>query len=130
MALLREHHLAPLAAWTGAWLVTMKLAVFGPELLWDSAEALTWLAVLLNLAAGIGMIVANIRHLASIDEMMQRIQLEALAISLGVGIVGGLGYSVLDATNLIPFDAEIGHVMALIALAYLLALVTGIRRRC
>lgn len=129
MTLSREHHVVPLAAWTGTWLVTMALAVFGPEFLWSSAAGLTWLAVLLNLAAGIGMIVANVRHLASIDEMMQRIQLEALAISLGVGIVGGLGYSALDTTNLIPFDAEIGHVMALIALAYLLALVTGIRRR-
>lgn len=123
------NHTIPLAAWSGAWLATLALAVFGPEFLWNSAEGLTWFAVLLNLAAGVGMIATNVRYLASIDEMMQRILLEAMAISLGVGVVGGLAYSVLDVTNLIPFDAEIGHLIGLFGLAYIGGVVVGLRRR-
>lgn len=129
MTLSRENHTIFLAAWTGAWLVTLALAVFGPEFLWNSTEGPTWLAVFLNLVAGVGMIVTNVRYLASIDEMMQRIHLEALAISLGIGVVGGLGYSVLDVTNLIPFDAEIGHVVGLFGLTYIVAVCVGLRRR-
>jgi len=118
-----------LASWTGAWLATTAAAVFGPEFIWNSDELLTVLAVLLNVGAGIGMIVAYVRHLEAIDEMMRRIQLEAMAISLGVGIVGGIGYSLLDATNLIAFDAEIGHLVALFGLTYMAAILVGLKRR-
>ena len=50
------------------------------------------------------MIVANKNHLRGLDEMQQKIQLEAMALALGVGLVAGLGYSTLSITNLITFD--------------------------
>jgi putative transcriptional regulator len=42
---------------------------------------------LVNLAIGLGMIWANVRHLATLDEMIRRIQLEAMAFALGIGVV-------------------------------------------
>ena len=119
--------LVRLATWTTLWVVTLAIATFGPTLLWESTP-LTVLAVLVNLVSGAGMIWANIRWIKGLDELMQRIQLEAMAIALGVGVIGGLSYSLLDLTDLIAFDADIGHLVMLIGLIYLGGTIVGARR--
>ena len=117
-----------LAVWTGAWLVTMAVAVFGPQLVWESNSTLTFLALAANLIVGTGMILANKTHLQGLDELQQRIQLEAMALALGVGLVLGLAYSTADITNLIQFDAEISHLVMLIGLTYLAGIFLGRRK--
>jgi hypothetical protein len=117
-----------LGYWTGAWLVTMAVATFGPLLVWQSNQLLTVLAITLNLGTGFGMIVANKLHLQGLDEMHQKIQLEAMALSLGVGLVVGLGYSMMDVTNLIAFDAQISHLVILVGLTYGAGIFAGLRR--
>ena len=114
--------------WTAAWLLTQALAVFGPLHIWQSNKFLTGLALLINLLVGIGMILANKRHLNGLDELQRKIQMDAMALSLGVGLVAGLGYSTLDVTNLIPFDAQISHLVILMALTYLLGVLLGNRK--
>ncbi|MCF4100080.1 hypothetical protein L1I30_00230 [Gillisia sp. M10.2A] len=114
-----------LAAWTLAWVLTMALASFGPKFLWDSNSTLSILAIILNLAIGIGMILANKRHLNSLDELQRKIQLEAMAISLGAAVVFGLSYSLLDTTNVITYDAEISHLVILIGITYLGGILIG-----
>ena len=119
---------AHLAGWTAGWVITMALAAFGPIYLWDNRQWLTIMAILLNLGIGLGMIVANIRHLQMQDEMMQKIQLQAMALALGVGVVGGLSYSMLDTTNIISSDAEIPYLVILISITYLVSLFVNRRR--
>jgi len=119
---------AHLMRWTGAWLVTMAVATFGPLFLWHSNAVLTTVAIVTNLGTGFGMIVANKRHLKGLDEMHQKIQLEAMALALGVGLVVGLSYSLLDVTNLVAFDAEISHLVILTGLTYGATVAAGIRR--
>lgn len=114
--------------WTAAWLVTQALAVFGPLHIWQSNKFLTGLALLINLLVGIGMILANKRHLNGLDELQRKIQMDAMALSLGVGLVAGLGYSTLDVTKLIPFDAQISHLVILMGLTYLLGVLLGNRK--
>ena len=70
-----------LAYWPAAWLVTLAVATFGPMFLWQSATILTLAAVGLNLLVGLGMIRANKNHLRSLDEMQQKIQLEAMGLT-------------------------------------------------
>ncbi len=60
--------------------------------------------------------------------MQQKIQLEAMALSLGVGFVCGLSYSLLDQSNLMAADAEITHLILLMGLTYLAGTVIGNRR--
>ncbi len=117
-----------LGYWTGAWLLTMALANFGPVFIWQDNQIPTILASLVNIGFGIGMIMANKRHLNGLDEMHQKIQLEAMALSLGVGLVLGLAYSNLDVTNVIAFDAEISHLVILIGLTYLAGVFAGLKR--
>lgn len=117
-----------LGFWTFGWVATMAIATFGPRFLWNSNEVLTVAAILFNIAIGAGMILANKRHLQGLDEMHQKIQLEAMALSLGVGLIAGLGYSNLDVTNVIAFDAEISHLVILMALTYLAGVIAGTRK--
>ncbi|MEJ2385128.1 MAG: hypothetical protein P8Y54_12155 [Xanthomonadales bacterium] len=127
-AALTRRNTVTLAKWTAAWLVTMALAVFGPRFIWDYAMVGTLSAIALNLVAGFGMIVANIRHLKGLDELQQKIQLEAMGLALGVAVVVGLAYSSLDITNVISFDAEISHLVVIVALTYLAGVLVGQRR--
>ena len=114
-----------LAYWTGAWVLTMALVTFGPKFIWNENNTITIIGILVNLAIGIGVIFANKRHLNSLDELQRKIQLEAMAISLGVAVIFGLSYSMLDISNLITYDAEISHLVILIGLTYLGGTVIG-----
>ena len=114
--------------WTLAWVLTMALANFGPKFIWEMNTNISLIVVLLNMTIGFGMILANKRHLNGLDELHQKIQLEAMAVSLGVGLVIGLSYSSLDVTNVIPFDAEISHLVIIMSLTYLAGYVRGFRK--
>ena len=114
-----------LAYWTGAWMITMAVASFGPKFIWNFNSAVSISAILINTGIGIGMIIANKRHLNGLDEMQRKIQLEAMALSLGVAVVGGLSYSMLDITNIISYDAEISHLVIIIGLTYFAATIIG-----
>jgi hypothetical protein len=114
-----------LALWTLAWVATLALAKFGPRDLWDSQPVASWAAVATNLAAGIGWIVAQARFLRGIDELQRKIQQDALAVTLGVGFVGGFAYVVADAADLIAYDADIGVFSTLLAVVYMIAIVVG-----
>ena len=114
--------------WTGAWVLTSALAVFGPKFFWAFNTTLTILGVLINLGIGFGMILANKRHLNGLDELMRKIQLEAMAISLGVGLVCGLSYELLEDIKLITFEPEVSHLIMLMALTYMVGVIAGNRR--
>jgi hypothetical protein len=117
-----------LAYWTLAWLVSMAIATFGPQFIWAEGSPLTVVAIAFNLLIGFGMIRANMAHLKSLDELQQRIQLEAMGIALGVGLVVGLAYSNLDINNVISQDAEISFLVILVALTYLVSVFIGTRK--
>lgn len=117
-----------LAIWTLLWLVSFALATFGPKFIWKENTTLSILVIALNIAVGTAMILANIKHLSTLDELQKKIQLEAMGIALGIGIFGGLSYSLLDITNIISTDAEIGYLVMLISISYVAALLIGKKR--
>lgn len=114
--------------WTLAWVLSLAFATFGPRFIWDDAVVVTAAVIALNLLIGVGMIVANKNHLLSLDEMQRNIQLQSLALTLGVGLVAGLAYSTLDITNVVSFDAEISHLVLLMGLTNIVALVALTRK--
>lgn len=128
MKTLHHKRLKQLAIWTAAWVMTMAVASFGPKFLWDGAPLWSSLAILLNLAVGLMMILANRNLFNDLDELQRKIQLEAMGITLGLAVVVGLVYSLLDATNLIPYDAEISGLVMFIGITYFAATVLNSRR--
>ena len=117
-----------LAIYTALWTVSLAIATFGPIFFWEGNKTLTFIGVVVNAIFGVLMILVNIKHLNGLDELQKKIQLEAMGIALGVGIVGGLSYSLLDTTNLITQDAEISFLIILIALTYMAGIIIGQKR--
>lgn len=114
-----------LAFWTLTWVLTMAVASFGPKLIWNFDRTISAVVIALSTLIGIGMIQSNRRYLNGLDEMQRKLSLEAMAIALGVGVVGGLSYSMLDIANVVSFDAEIAHLAVLIGVTYLIGIVVG-----
>ena len=114
-----------LAYWTGAWVLTVALASFGPKFLWDYNSSTSIVAILVSTLVGVGMILMNRKYTNGLDELHRKVTMEAMAIALGVGVVGGLSYSMLDASNVISFHAEIGHLVILIGITYFIAFIVG-----
>lgn len=113
------------AYWTGAWVFTLAIVAFGAKYLWGYNTSLSILGILINTMAGVGMILANRKYANGLDEMQRKVAMDAKAIALGVGVVGGMSYSMLDATNVISFDAEIGHLVGLMGITYFIAFIIG-----
>ena len=122
------HSTRNLAIWTGAWLVTLAIATFGSILVWDSSLTLKLASILINFAIGIGTIKANIRHIQSLDEMMQRVHLEAMGMAMGIAIVAGISLSVLSTSEVLPFKVDISIIVALLGLVYGIGTAVGMRR--
>jgi hypothetical protein len=121
----KKKNLKRLALWTLAWLLSLALVTFGPKFIWGENQLYTFLGFLLNLGFGVGMIVANINHISGLDELDKKITFDAMAIALGIGVIGGLSFSVLDTTNLISLDIGISFLVVLISITYLVAIIVG-----
>ncbi len=114
--------------WTAAWLATGAVAAFGPRLIWDFATLPTTLGVLINLGVGFGMIVATRRDVRGWDELQQKLFLDAAAIALGVALVCGFSYELLEDIRLIAFEPQISHLILLMGLTFMAALIAGRRK--
>ncbi len=117
-----------LALWTGAWLVSLAIATFGSILVWESSLTLKIVSILINFNIGIAAIRANVRHIQSLDEMMQRVHLEAMGMAMGISIVTGISLSVLSTSDVLPFKVDISILVALMGLVYGIGTAVGMRR--
>ena len=114
--------------WGLAWLLATAGATFGPELLWGYGTLITSIGIAIQLALGFGMICAFKGVLLAMDELQRLIQLEALSLAFGVGVVVGLSYELLEDVKLITFQPEISHLIMLMSLTYVFGLFLGNRR--
>ncbi len=114
-----------LAAWTFAWAASVALAAFGPAIVWNDDPVPTLAAIGLSVLVGFGMLLANKRSLQAMDELQRRIQLQAMAWTLGAGLVGGIAWSLFARHELVGFDAEIAHLVAFMSLVYVAGCITG-----
>src|SRR5436305_10916756 len=117
--------------WNGAWCAATALMAFGPKFLWDKALVFTLLAIGLDVAVGIGMILANKKYLAELDELQRKVQLDSMGITLGVGLIAGVPFSVMDSYRMIAFRAYISSLLILLRLTFAVSNLYGARRwRC
>ena len=114
-----------LACWGGAWLAATALMKFGPKFLWNKDLVFTLQAVGLDVAVGIGLILANKKYVAELDELQQKVYLNALGITVGVALIAGVPYSVMDFYHVISFHAEIWHLLMLMSLTFVFSFIYG-----
>ncbi len=114
--------------WTMAWTLSMAIAAFAPKYLWDFNMIISMVAIIISLVFGVGMLLSNRRYLRGLDEMQQRIMFDAMGLSLGVGLVLGLTYDLLEDIKLISFQPEIAHLVIIMCLTYLGGIIAGHRK--
>jgi hypothetical protein len=114
--------------WSGAWAGTCLLLAFGPKFLWNKALVFTLLAVGLNIYVGIRAIVAHKKYFEELDDLQRKVHLNSLAITVGVAMIAGIPYSVMDSYHMIPFHADISHLVVLMGLTYGASNLYGTRR--
>jgi hypothetical protein len=114
-----------LLCWNGAWLAATVLMKFGPRFLWNQASVFTLLAVGLDVAVGVGMILATKKYVMELDELQQKVYLNALGTTAGVTLIAGVPYSVMDLYHVIPFHAEIWHLLLLMGLTFIVSFLYG-----
>ena len=114
--------------WSVVWVLATAGAAFGPKNLWNFNTWLTISAVLIHICLGLGMIRVFKQFLLGLDELQRKIHLDAMAISLGIGLVFGCSYEMLEDIKLIPFQPEIPHLMIVMYLTYAIGAVLGVRK--
>lgn len=114
-----------LCRWHGTWAAATLLMAFGPGFLWHRAVGLTLLAVGLDVAIGVGMILATKNYVMDLDELQRKIFLNALGIAVGVGLIVGVPWTVMDAYRVIHFHANFGLLVVLQGLTFLATLLYG-----
>ncbi len=113
-----------MAAWTLAWGASWAAVARGIKDEWLPTGAPTVAATLVSLGIGLGMILAYRRFLRDADELQRKIQLDALAISLGISVVGSAAYSLLESAGTVA-DADTANVILLVAVTYSASVMLG-----
>jgi hypothetical protein len=114
--------------WVAIWVASFLVATFGPIFIWDKAASITWIGCAVTILIGIGAIAANRNQIRDLDEMLQRVTLEAFGITLGAVIIVGCPYTILQQNKLVPAAGGIPMLMVLISVTLLISMLVGMRR--
>jgi hypothetical protein len=113
--------------WLLAWVVSLGVISYFSELNWYSA---TWIKItgfVINCLIGVGMIFAFKQFVSKADELERKIQLEALALSVGVTLVFFSSYSILQISFEIA-DLSPSYLIVAMSLGYAIGLIMGRKR--
>ncbi|WP_340679621.1 hypothetical protein [Paraglaciecola sp.] len=124
----RNVDILPLALWTLGWLASTVLLRYGTEYIWDYLPIYSIIALILHLLFGAAMIVVNIKYLSQLDELQRKITMDAMGITLGVGLIAGIAYEQLEDIKLIAFEPSISHLIMIMAITYVVSILIGNRK--
>ena len=114
-------------AWTLAWVVSLAFLSYGANFLWDNL-LITKIGLLINLAIGVGMIIANKNLFKHYDELQKQIQFEAMALTLGLVVIVGIVYEVSFDFGVIDSEPEFEYLMFFISFTYITSTLINSRR--
>ncbi len=114
--------------WTLGWLLSLALLAFGPRLLWDFNVTITLSVIAVNLVFGYCMIITNKKYLDGLDELQRQLHLNAMAISLGVSVVLGAVYGLLEPARLLEATPSPSNLLFVMGISYFVSLVLNFRK--
>ena len=109
--------------WALSWVVASIVLKEG----WASEGIWTAVVAILPNLFGIGMMIAYWRFVRQADELQRKIQLDALALGFGTGVVGAVAYQLLERAGMIA-EAEVIDLSAFMMVAFAIGTVLGARR--
>ena len=113
--------------WSLAWIrpfLGVNLAIDNE---WIASNALALAATTAVTVLGLAVLLAYRRFLNNADELMRKIQLDALALTVGVGVVAGFSYTLLERAGIVVAAEAMTLVMVMIV-TYIAGVVVGLRR--
>lgn len=110
--------------WALAWAITLVVISVLSDYGWYANNWLTFAGVVIHIGIGIGMILSYKRFITEADELERKIQLDALAVSVGATIVTFSSYSVLQKAINIP-ELSAAYLIVILSVAYAAGLVIG-----
>ncbi|MEM9291710.1 MAG: hypothetical protein AAGD01_08520 [Acidobacteriota bacterium] len=113
--------------WTFAWISVWLLMTFGFKEGILPSGPLAFLLVAATVPLGIAVVLAHRKFLREADELRRKIELEALALSVGVTLVGSFTYWLMEAAGIVE-AAELDKIILLTAGSYVLGTILGFRR--
>ena len=113
---------------TAAWVFSIALLTFGPEVLWQYDFILTHLAIALNLLMGIVMLRVYFKHLSNMDELQRQTHLEAMALTLGVTVIFTVIYGGLASAKLVS-DTHPTNLLFVVGATYIFSVIVLWLRR-
>ena len=110
--------------WLIVWVATFVAVDRGAKNEWFASDTISMVAVAINGLIGLAVIITYIKFLKELDEMQQKIQLNALALAMGVGLVGSFSYSLLNTTGHVA-QPDLAIIIMLLSGGYTTGLLIG-----
>ena len=106
-----------LALMTFIWLVSVALMTFAQTVFPASLDTFGPIVLLLNVVAGLALLLTNTAFLRALDELQRKIQIDAMAVTLGYLFIGG--FAIQGAVKLELMESlTFGNFLASGALVY------------
>ena len=106
--------------WTGSMVLADKAELYG----WYTQAWMPLAGIVINALLGMAMIFVFIGFLRQLDDLQRKIQFDALAIAMGVSLVGAFSYSLMTTSGFIT-DPEINDITVLMMVTYSAAVMVG-----
>jgi len=110
--------------WLLAWAVSLGVISYFLESDWSFPTWIQWMGFIIHLIIGVGAILAFKRFVSKADELERKIQLEALALSVGVTIIFFSSYAILQKALEIA-DLSPAYLIVVMSLGYVMGLIVG-----
>jgi hypothetical protein len=114
-------------AWVFAWVASTAFLSYGVNFLWDNL-LITKIGLVINLAIGVGMIIAQKNVFKHYDELQKKIQFDAMAITLGLAVVFGLVYEISFDFGVIDSEPEFEYLVFFISFSYITSIIISTRK--
>ena len=107
-----------------AWMMTLLLSSISNEYQWFDSILAIIVAFVLHTGIGILMVFSFRKFLKELDDLERKIQLDALALSVGVTIISFSSFSILSKAGLIA-ELDQSALIVLMALTYMVGIIAG-----
>jgi hypothetical protein len=112
--------------WALVWALSFLAVTLEIKKKWLPFEG-TLAGVTVTALFGIATILAYRRFLRDTDELRRKIEVEALALAFGIGVVGGFTYWLLAVSGAVPAKG-FGYIFSLMLVTHTVGIVVGCRR--
>jgi hypothetical protein len=112
--------------WALLWALSILAVTLGIRR-WHLSSGLILTGIAGNTLLGLGTLLAYRRFLRDVDELRRKIELDALALAFGIGVIGGMTYWLLTIGGIVS-KTSFGFVFAAMILVYPAGVLIGLRR--